>query len=187
LQGTAVKLADIDPWPDHVNGADVLDAIAERFTRYVALPDGAADVLALWCGHVHVFEVFQCSPRLNITSPEKQCGKTTLRDAISLFVQHPILTENLTTAVLFRLVDGQSPVMLADEYDCWLGYNEELRGLLNAGHRKGAMVYRCEGDNNEVRAFSAYAPAVLCGIGSFFERSYRRVTPSYWTFPGWTT
>ena len=166
LQGTAVKLADIDPWPDHVNGADVLDAIAERFTRYVALPDGAANVLALWCGHVHVFEVFQCSPRLNITSPEKQCGKTTLRDAISLFVQRPILTENLTTAVLFRLVDGQSPVMLADEYDCWLGYNEELRGLLNAGHRKGAMVYRCEGDNNEVRAFSAYAPAVLCGIGS---------------------
>src|SRR5262249_51327136 len=71
-----------------------------------------------------------------------------------------------TTAVLFRLVHAQSPTILADEYDAWLANNEELRGLLNAGHRRGAMVYRCEGDNNEVRGFSAFAPAVLCGIGT---------------------
>jgi putative DNA primase/helicase len=38
--------------------------------------------------------------------------------------------------------------------------------LLNAGHRRGAAVYRCEGDSHEVRAFRAYTPAVLCGIGA---------------------
>jgi uncharacterized protein DUF3631/CHC2-type zinc finger protein len=166
LQGNAVVLADIEPWPDPVSGAEVLDGIVERVNRYVVLPQGAADVPALFCAHTHCYKLFQCSPRLNISSPEKSCGKTTLRDVLACFVPRPVLTENLTTAVLFRLVDAQSPVILADEYDSWITGNEELRGLLNAGHRKGAMVFRCEGDNNEVRGFAAYTPAVLCGIGA---------------------
>jgi len=28
------------------------------------------------------------------------------------------------------------------------------------------MVHRCEGDDNQVRSFRAFAPVVLCGIGS---------------------
>ena len=166
LQGSGVILPDVEPWPDGVNGAEVLRNMAESFTRYVALPDGAADLLALWCAQAHLFDAFICSPRLNITSPERGCGKSTLRDVVSLFVPRPVLTENLSVAVLFRLVDSHAPVILADEYDAWLRDNEELRGLLNAGHRRGAAVYRCEGDSHEVRAFRAYTPAVLCGIGT---------------------
>jgi putative DNA primase/helicase len=166
LQGGAVKLPDIEPWPETVNGAGVLDHVAEAFSHYVTLPDGAADALALWSAHTHSFRAFQCSPRLNISSPEKSCGKTTCRDVVALFVPRPLLTENMTTAVLFPLADSQSPTILADEYDAWLRENEELRGLFNSGHRQGTMVFRCEGDNNEVRGFAAYAPAVLCGIGA---------------------
>jgi putative DNA primase/helicase len=166
LQGSAVMLPDIELWPQRVNGAEVLRKVAECFTCYVALPDGGADLLALWCAHTHIFQAFLCSPRLNITSPERGCGKSTLRDVVALFVPRPVLTENLSVAVLFRLVDAHAPVILADEYDAWLKDNEELRGLLNAGHRRGAAVYRCEGDGHEVRAFKAYTPAVLCGIGA---------------------
>jgi hypothetical protein len=166
LQGFEVGLKDVQLWPEAVNGAEVLDAVADRFARYVVLPNGAADTLALFCAHTHCHKAFQCSPRLNISSPEKNCGKTTCRDMVALFVPRPLLTENLTVAVLFRLTDSQSPVILADEYDSWITDNEELRGLLNAGHRQGAMVFRVEGDAREVRGFSAYAPAVLCGIGA---------------------
>jgi Protein of unknown function (DUF3631)/VirE N-terminal domain len=166
LQGQTVVLPEVEPWAEKVDGAIVLDAIAESFRRYVALPEGAADALALWCAHTHCFKSFECSPRLNFYSPAKGCGKTTARDVVALFVPRPILTENMSVAVLFRLVDAQAPVILADEYDAWLKFNEELRGLLNAGHRRGATVFRCEGDSNEVRQFNAYAPAVLCGIGT---------------------
>ena len=38
--------------------------------------------------------------------------------------------------------------------------------MLNAGHRRGAKALRCEGENNEIRAFNAFAPVVLAGIGS---------------------
>jgi putative DNA primase/helicase len=166
LQGHEVQLTEIETWPEPVDGAKVLDAIAETFTRYIVLPPGAADVAALWCAHTHCFELFLCSPRLNVSSPEKQCGKSTLLDVIALFVPKPVETENLSTAVLFRLIDAEKPVILADEYDSWITSNEELRGILNAGHRQGAMVYRCEGENNEVRGFKAYAPVVLSGIGA---------------------
>jgi Protein of unknown function (DUF3631)/VirE N-terminal domain len=166
LQGQTVVLPQLEPWEASVDGAVVLDEIAESFRRYVALPEGAADALALWCAHTHCFKSFECSPRLNFYSPAKGCGKTTARDVVALFVPRPILTENMSVAVLFRLVDAQAPVILADEYDAWLKFNEELRGLLNAGHRRGATVFRCEGDSNEVRQFNAYAPAVLCGIGT---------------------
>ena len=166
LQGSKPVLADVEPWPEAVKGSEVLNAIAETFYRYVALPDGGADALALWCAHAHSFKAFLCSPRLNICSPEKRCGKTTLRDVVAVFVPRPLLMENLSVAVLFRLVNAHAPTILADEYDAWLYDNEELRGLLNSGHRRGGQAFRCVGDNNEVRGFQVFAPAVLCGIGA---------------------
>jgi hypothetical protein len=175
LQGRAVKLADIVPWPEAVIGAEVLDAIAQTFDRYVVLPNGAADVVALWCAHAHCFRAFQCSPRLNISSPEKGCGKTTFRDVVALFVPRPVRTENLTTAVLFRLIHAEAPTILADEYDAWILSNEELRGLLNAGHRQSdSLVFRCVGDDHELRGFAVFAPAALCGIGSLPETLHDR-------------
>jgi len=52
------------------------------------------------------------------------------------------------------------------EVDAYLDQAEELRGLLNAGHKRGACAYRCDGEGNAVRAFKAFAPAVLAGIGA---------------------
>lgn len=166
LQGCAVNLPDVEPWPDTVNGAEVLSAVSSRVSQYIALPPGAADILALWGAHTHCFDCFDVTPRLNFTSPEKGCGKTVARDVIALLVPRSIATENVTCAVLFRLIEKHRPVILADEYDAWLRDNEDLRGLLNSGHRRGGQVYRCEGDGNEVRAFGVFSPVVLCGIGA---------------------
>jgi len=166
LQGWTLDMADVELWSEDVNGADVLNETATTFSRYVVMPDGAADALALWTAHCHCFECFQCTPRLNLTSPEKRCGKTTLLDVLALLVPRPLPTENLTPAVLFRVIESHKPTVLADECDSWLWDNEELRGLLNAGHRRGRKVYRCEGESFTVRGFNACAPAVLCGIGS---------------------
>jgi putative DNA primase/helicase len=166
LQGRRIEFSLIEPWPEPVDGAEILADVADSFSRYMSLPNGAADVLALWCAHAHTFESFQCSPRLNVSSPEKQCGKTTLRDLIALLVPRPMQTENLSVAVLFRAVQLSKPTLLADECDAWLGKNEDLRALLNSGHRRGGQVFRCVGDDHEVRGFEVFTPAVLCGIGA---------------------
>ena len=85
---------------------------------------------------------------------------------IATLVPRPLPTENLSVAVLFRVIEKHRPTVLADECDAWINDNEELRGLLNAGHRRGGQALRCEGENNEVRAFNVFGPAVLCGIGA---------------------
>lgn len=166
LQGRAMILPEVVPWPTAVDGAEVLSEASETFSRYVALRAGAADALALWVAHAHAFAAFVCSPRLNITSPEKGCGKSTLRDVLIFLVPRPVATESLTPAVLFRVTEARKPTILADEVDAWLRHNEELRALLDSGHRRGGQAWRCEGEGNEVRAFNVFAPAVLCGIGS---------------------
>jgi hypothetical protein len=48
------------------------------------------------------------------------------------------------------------------------GDNEELRGFLNAGHRRTGVTYRCVGDggNQTVQAFPSYAVVAMAGLGS---------------------
>lgn len=166
LQGQSVELADVAPWEHEVNGEDVLNEVAERISIYVALPDGAADAIALWIAHAHAINAFSHTPRLNIQSPEKRCGKTTLRDVVATLVPKPLSTENLSTPVTFRVVDKYRPTLLADECDSWINDNEDLRGLLNAGHKRGGRALRCVGDDFEPRAFNVFAPVVLAGIGN---------------------
>src|SRR5262249_10901482 len=44
---------------------------------------------------------------------------------------------------------------------------EDLRALLNAGHRRGAQVARCVGEGSKlsVKRFPVFAPVALAGIG----------------------
>jgi hypothetical protein len=164
--GRAVVLPPIEPWPEPVDAQELLGGVLARFTHYLVLPPGAAVALTLWAAHAHAFAAFLLSPRLNLSSLQPGCGKTTTLDLLASLVPRPLRTENLTAPVLFRLVDQFHPTLLLDEVDTYLTAAEELRGLLNAGHKRGACAYRCEGENNSVRAFKAFTPAVLAGIGS---------------------
>ena len=74
----------------------------------------------------------------------------------------PSRARNLRAAVLFRIVDQIQPTLLLDEVDTYLPGDDELRGLLNAGHKHGATVFRYEGG---LRSFNAFAPVALAGIG----------------------
>lgn len=162
--GGAVVFEEPEAWPHPVSGAHVLDQVAAMVSRYVVLPKEAADAIALWIAHAHGFDAFTHTPRLNIKAPEKGCGKTLTLDVIQTLTPRAQRVENLTLAVLFRLVDAHKPTLLIDEYDTFLKENEELRGALNAGHKRGGGVLRCEGDNNEIRSFKTFAPVALAGI-----------------------
>jgi putative DNA primase/helicase len=165
-QGSALQFEEIEPWPAEVSGAQLLDELAGEFARFIALPPRAAEVFALWTLHAHAFQCFAHSPRLNITAPEKGCGKTLVLDVLSRFVPRALRTESVTTAVLFRLVDAHAPTLLIDECDAGLRDNDELRAALNAGFQRGGKHLRCEGDQNKVRGFRTFAPVALAGIGA---------------------
>jgi hypothetical protein len=167
-------LPSCKPWPEPANGAEILDEIARRIALYLVLPPGAADVLALWAAHAHAFLAFSHTPRLNLTAPERGCGKTTALNVMASLTPRPLPTENVTPAVLFRLVERSQPTLLLDEVDTYLVGNDELRGLINAGHKRGGRAYRCEGAGRTIRGFSSFAPAALAGIGELPDTIHDR-------------
>jgi hypothetical protein len=108
-QGRPLELPTIEPWPAPVNGADLLDDICNAVRRYLVLPDGSEETLVLWAIHAHAFERFEHTPRLAITSPEKQCGKTTTLDVLGELVARPLPTSNATTPAIFRTIEIAKP------------------------------------------------------------------------------
>jgi putative DNA primase/helicase len=164
-QGRPVELPKIEPWPVTINGAELLGELCDAIRQYLVLPSGGAEALALWALHTHIFECFGHSPRLAITSPEKGCGKTTTLDVLAELVARPLSTSNATVSAVFRIVEMAKPTLLIDEADTFLKENDELRGILNAGHRKGGQVTRTVGDDHEPRQFSTWTPAAVAMIG----------------------
>ncbi len=165
-QGRKLEIARPQPWPEKVDGAEILDAISEFLARHVFLPPGAADALAAWTAHTYCFTAFRHSPRVAFTSPEKRCGKTTALDALGLLVCAPLYTANVTAAALFRTIEIAAPTILIDEADTFLRDAPDLTGALNAGHKRGGQVVRCVGEDAEPRQFSVFAPAALAAIGT---------------------
>src|SRR5580765_1173800 len=114
-EARAVKLPPVEPWPEPVDGCQVLHQVRARFEGAVILPPGASQILALWPTHAHCFDAFLHTPRLNLTSAEPECGKSTTPDVLPTLAPRSLSTENLTAPVLFRLVAKHQPTMFLHE------------------------------------------------------------------------
>lgn len=135
-QGRTLELPLPAPWTAPVVGVSLLSEMAAAIRRYVVMDEGAAETVALWVLHTWTFDAFSISPGLAITSPEKGCGKTTLLDLIARLVPRPLATSNITPAAVFRTIEAVQPTLLIDEADTFFNRNnEDLRGILNSGHR----------------------------------------------------
>jgi hypothetical protein len=165
-QGQAIKLIEPEPWDDAVNGAELLNAIAKTISDYVIFGnEHAARAIATWIAFTYTVDSFMFAPRLCITSPILRCGKTTLLDVISCMAQRSLLTSNVSPAALFRVIEKYQPCILIDEGDTFLDLSEELRGVLNGGHRKGQGVLRIVGDDLEPKLFKTFSACAIALIG----------------------
>jgi len=160
--------ADPPPWTDEVDGSELLDLIASLLRRFLILPAHAAEACALWIVHTYVFRCFEYTPRLLVNSPDKRCGKSRLMRLLHALCRRPLSCESITAAALFRSIEAYEPTLFLDEADTYLSgrhVNEDLRGVLNAGHQRGGKVIKCVGDNAEPTAFNCFAPVAIALIG----------------------
>jgi len=161
---------EIDCWPL----AEILDAVHAFLGRFVIYPSKEAhDAHVLWIAHTHVMEAWESTPRIAFLSPEPASGKTRALEVAELLVPNPVEAINVSPAYLFRKVGGEDglPTVLFDEIDTIFGpkakENEEICGLLNAGHRRGAVAGRCvpRGQTMATEEISAYCAVALAGLG----------------------
>src|SRR5512146_953531 len=98
--------------------ASLLDSLEGYFRRFLILPSDAAYVaLALWTMHTHIYDVYDTTPYLLVTSAEKGSGKTRVFECLAPVVQRPKTVAALTEAVLFRWVSMVRPTLMIDETD----------------------------------------------------------------------
>ena len=69
--------------------ATVLEDVRTFIRRFVVLDDHQAVAVALWIAHTHVYNAFDCTPYLEITSAEKRSGKSRLLEASEVLVREP--------------------------------------------------------------------------------------------------
>lgn len=150
-----------------------LDAVREAITRYVVLPTPeAVDAVALWIAATHAQPAWAHAPRLVIRAPEKRCGKSRLLDIVEGISHAPLITVNATPAAVYRAIGTDDPpTLLVDEADTIFGgksadANEDLRGLLNAGHQRNRPAIRWDSNTRTLEKIPTFAMAALAGIGA---------------------
>lgn len=102
--------------------AVLLDRVEAFLRRFVVFANPhQVTACALWVAHTYVYDSFDVSPFLHVTSPEKRSGKTRLLEVLELTVRSPWRVVSPSEAVLYRKVDGDHPTLLLDEVDTIFG------------------------------------------------------------------
>jgi hypothetical protein len=153
--------------------AELLDDIKEFLARFVVYPSQyELTAHVLWIAHAWLMDCWESTPRIAFLSPEPSSGKSRALEVTEPLVPRPVHSVNTSPAYLFRKVSDSAgpPTILYDEIDTVFGPkakdNEDIRGMLNAGHRKGATAGRCVVRGKEVftEELPAYCAVALAGL-----------------------
>lgn len=155
------------------DGAALLDAVDEFVAEYVIYPsEHTRHSHVLWCAHTYLMDCFDSTPRLYFKSPEPGSGKTRALEVTEHLVAHGVLAIDVTPAYLIRRVSSSPmPTLLYDEIDTVFGpkakEHEDIRAVINSGHRQGASAGRCMVMGNKVALVDlpSYCPVALAGLG----------------------
>ena len=158
---------------DQLDRAQLLDDIEAFLARFVVYPTESARVAhVLWIAHCWFMDRWESTPRIAFLSPEPGSGKSRALEVTEPLVPRPVHAINVTPSYLFRKVSDEdgAPTILYDEIDTVFGPrakdNEDIRGMLNAGHRRGATAGRCviRGKRVDTEELPAYCAVALAGL-----------------------
>ena len=148
---------------------ELIEGCRAWIRRYIVVSEEQAVIMAVWILHTYVFDVAEITPYVHITAPERECGKSSLMDALAAIAAAPIRSGGMTAAALVRTIEAKKPTLFLDEMDAQLGgdkeYAEAIRGILNEGFKKCGVFYKCVGKDFDLKGFHVYCPKCFAGIG----------------------
>jgi Protein of unknown function (DUF3631) len=143
--------------------AVLLNLIRALLREYVVMSEHDYVAATLWAAHAHVYDRFDITPRLVLTSPIRGCGKTTLLEVLSRLVARPELFDSITAAGVYDSTDKHSTLLLDEADNLELSAKAALRSVLNSGYRKGHRIKR--GKGKHASKYDTFAPIALASIG----------------------
>lgn len=166
--GSALGAHEVEPWPDPVSGAELLEHIASTYERFCVLPAHAAEVLAVWVLATYCYLKFEFAAVVAVWSPEPECGKGRVLDVTEKLARRAFRTANTSAAVLYHSVSEDEITVLIDEVDSQSQDQREAIGnILKSGFQANGKAHRMTERNGEqvVVEFSTYCPKMLATIG----------------------
>jgi hypothetical protein len=154
------------PALEPVTGPVLVHQLIADVTRYVSMERDYAAMVAFWTLHTYLIQHCLIAPRLAITAPQPRCGKTTLIDWLQSVVQRPLGSDNISAAAVYHVIEEQQPTLLIDEADTFLQNDNELRGILNSGHKAGKKVIRYDARLKCPRPYSTFTACAISMIGT---------------------
>ncbi|HXF73907.1 MAG TPA: DUF3631 domain-containing protein, partial [Actinomycetota bacterium] len=158
----------------------------ERFIRrfVVFTSEHQAVAVTLWVVHVYAIDAAPCAAYLRITSATEEAGKTLLLEVLELLLgERAVNAVSATPAFIFRMREKVGPVaLLLDEVDQTLRERKDdgardVLALVNSGYRRSAKAGRTVGQGHEPKAFPAFGPCAIAGIGSLHPTTESRCIP----------
>lgn len=159
-------------------GTELLNDLVAFVRRFVVLDAHQAVAVALWIAHCHAIAAAETTPYLAVTSAEKRSGKSRLVvELLPLLVPRPLAAANISVAALAHSIAADPPsTLLLDEADATFGLAgrgglseraEGLRGILNAGHRRGGTYTRMTGQGAAMKPehLDVFGAKAIAGIG----------------------
>ena len=74
-QGRAISFPEPGPWPDPVDGAELLDGIAAAIRSHVVLAEHARDTAALWVVHAYLMTASWCPRACACARPRRAVAR----------------------------------------------------------------------------------------------------------------
>jgi hypothetical protein len=168
-----------------INLAELLTETEGLVRRFVSLQSAdQSAAVALWVAHCYVIESAPTAAYLRITSAVEESGKSTLLEVLrELLGSRAIGGESISPSAVFRTRDKIGPVaILLDEIDNTLKDRKDdgardLLAIVNAGYRRAATAWRVVGKDFEPRAFKAFGPCAVAGLGTLAATTESRCIP----------
>ncbi len=161
----SIMFPKTEPSAEAVNPEQLFNDIESTIKLFIVLTSCQALAITLWIVMTWVIHVLKVAPSAIFNAPEKACGKSQVLDITGFLSNKALSSSNITTAGLFRVTEQYCPTLLIDEVDTFIRDNNDLKGLINAGHtRNSAYVIRIVGENNEPKRFNVFGAKALAGI-----------------------
>jgi Protein of unknown function (DUF3631) len=126
----------------------------------------------LWIAATHAQDAWEHATRLVAKSPVRRCGKSRLLELAGRLCHDVLRSVNISVAALVHsITDDDPPTVVVDEADTLFGTrkqadnNEDLRGILNAGHARDWPYIRWDLATHAREECPTFAMAALAGIG----------------------
>jgi hypothetical protein len=166
---------DIEPWPEPVTTAAILEELIARINIHIKAKPHLVLAVTLWemMAWVHE-EAAHYSVYLVATSPKEDCGKTTLIiEVVGRLAQRAhACSSGPSLSSIFRTADRDKAMQLFDNVDTMFERKPEITELFTCGWTRGVKVPRVERIGGEWQTvwYDPFTPKACSMIGTNLPR-----------------